>query len=152
MEYFREEVRKIMICVNMIEGIYAMGAKRVGIKYNTLALFYALDDGRPHSQKEVCEQWLIPKTTVNTIVKECVEAGYIVLDTSQQTKEKEIRLTEKGREYAKPILMQFYEIERCAMQKTLAEFPREFLQVIEQFTNNLKKEAEKLPLESESNE
>ena len=49
MEYFREEIRRIMICVNMIDGIYTMGARKIGIKYNTLALFYALDDGLPHS-------------------------------------------------------------------------------------------------------
>ncbi len=148
MEYFREEIRKIMICVNMIDGIYTMGARKIGIKYNTLALFYALDDGLPHSQKEICEQWLIPKTTINTIVRECAEAGYVVLDPAGQMKEKTIRITEKGREFAGPILNQFYEIERRAMEKTLEGFSHEFVKAVEHFANYLKEEAQKLPLEN----
>ena len=31
---------------------------------NALSLLYALDDGEPHSQKQLCEQWLIPRTTM----------------------------------------------------------------------------------------
>lgn len=149
MEYYREEVRRMMISVNMIDGIYTMGANRIGIKYNTLALLYALDDGQPHSQKEICENWLIPKTTINTIVTECVRAGYVVLETVSHRKEKNIRLTEKGREFAAPILHQFYEVERRAMEKTLAGFSLEFVQAVNQFTYYLKEEAEKLPLRIE---
>ena len=142
MKDYREEIRRIMVSVNVIDGIYAIGAKKIGIKDNSLSLLYALDDGKPHSQKEICEHWLIPKTTLNTIVKECVNAGYIVLDGIKHTKEKEIRLTDKGQEYAKTILNQVYELERRAMEKTLSSYSPEFVQALEQFTAYLKEEAE----------
>ena len=142
MKDYREEIRRIMVSVNVIDGIYAMGAKKIGIKDNSLSLLYALDDGKPHSQKEICEHWLIPKTTLNTIVKECVNAGYIVLDGIKHTKEKEIRLTDKGQEYAKTILNQVYELERRAMEKTLSSYSPDFVQALEQFTAYLKEEAE----------
>ena len=142
MKDYREEIRRIMVSVNVIDGIYAMGAKKIGIKDNSLSLLYALHDGKPHSQKEICEHWLIPKTTLNTIVKECVNAGYIVLDGIKHTKEKEIRLTDKGQEYAKTILNQVYELERRAMEKTLSSYSPEFVQALEQFTAYLKEEAE----------
>ena len=142
MKDYREEIRRIMVSVNVIDGIYAMGAKKIGIKDNSLSLLYALDDGKPHSQKEICEHWLIPKTTLNTIVKECVNAGYIVLDGIKHTQEKEIRLTDKGQEYAKTILNQVYELERRAMEKTLSSYSPEFVQALEQFTAYLKEEAE----------
>lgn len=142
MKDYREEIRRIMVSVNVIDGIYAMGAKKIGIKDNSLSLLYALDDGKPHSQKEICEHWLIPKTTLNTIVKECVNAGYIVLDGIKHTKEKEIRLTDKGQEYAKTILNQVYELERRAMEKTLSSYSPEFVQALEQFIAYLKEEAE----------
>ena len=142
MKDYREEIRRIMVSVNVIDGIYAMGAKKIGIKDNSLSLLYALDDGKPHSHQELCEHWLIPKTTLNTIVKECVNAGYIVLDGIKHTKEKEIRLTDKGQEYAKTILNQVYEFERRAMEKTLSSYSPEFVQALEQFTAYLKEEAE----------
>lgn len=143
MEQIRDAVRRIMISVNVVDGIYAIEAKKAGIKYNTLSLLYALDDGNPHSQKEICEQWLIPKTTINTVVKECVDAGYIELENSgKSNKEKIVRLTKRGREYARKILDQVYEMENRAMAKTLEAFSPEYIKAIEQFTAYLKEEAE----------
>lgn len=139
----RKEIRRIMIAVNVIDGIYAIIAKKSGIKENTLALLYALDDGKPHSQKEICEQWLIPKTTLNTIVKECVEKGYIFLNANEHKKEKEICLTETGKEYAGRILNQIYALEQQAMERTLENNSPEFVKGLEQFADNLKEEARK---------
>ena len=61
MEKNREYVRRIMIAVNSIDGMYDMGAKWSGVKSNTLTLLYALDDDKPHTQKSVYQEWLIPK-------------------------------------------------------------------------------------------
>jgi DNA-binding MarR family transcriptional regulator len=105
-------------------------------------LLYAINDGKPHSQKEICEHWLVPKTTINTIIKECINAGYIVLVASNHTKEKEISLTVKGQEYTRTIMNQVYKLERRAMERTLASYSPEFVQAIEQFTAYLKEEAE----------
>lgn len=105
-------------------------------------MLYALNDGKPHLQKEICEHWLVPKTTINTNIRECVNAGYIVLDVSNHTKEKEIRLTVKGQEYTRTIMNQVYELERRDMEKTLASYSPEFVQAIEQFTAYLKEETE----------
>ena len=130
-----------MISVNVIDGIYEMIAKKIGIKENTLALLYALDDGKSHSQKEICEEWLIPRTTLNTIVKECVEAGYIFLDTDHRKKEKEVCLTEKGQQYASDILRQVYELEETAMKQTLENGSEVFIDGLVRFTSNLKNAA-----------
>ena len=50
MDAHRQEIRELMIASNMLDGIYARMARKLGIKDNTLALLYALDDGAPHSQ------------------------------------------------------------------------------------------------------
>lgn len=141
MNRYRNEIRRIMIAVNVIDGAYEMIAKRIGIKENTLALLYALDDGRVHSQKEISEEWLIPKTTLNTIIKECIENGYILLDSGSHKKEKEICLTEKGREYAEKILGKVYALEDGAMQSVIKTGSSDFIDKLESFTANLKAEA-----------
>lgn len=138
----RDDIRKIMIAVNVIYGVYELIAKKIGIKENTLALLYALDDGKPHSQKEICEQWLIPRTTLNTIVKECVQKGYVFLNEDNGKKEKEICFTPEGQDFAEKILKQVYEIERKAMGQTLKEAGPEFVRGLQAFTGNLQKEAE----------
>lgn len=139
----REEIRRIMIAVSVMDGIYDIIAKKIGITENKLVLLYALDDGELHSQKEISEQWLIPKTTLNTIIKECVEEGYVFLNASSGKKEKEICLTKKGKEYEKNILYKVYEIEGQAMVDTLEKFSPEFIDVLEEFVANLKKETGK---------
>lgn len=141
MNHYRKEIRKMMTAVNVIDGIYELIAKQIGIKENTLALFYALDDGNAHSQKEICDEWLIPRTTLNTIVKECASAGYLFLNTEQHKKEKTVCLTEKGRKYAQEILSQVYELEEQAMKQTLSKVSPHFIEDLELFTEHLKKEA-----------
>lgn len=146
MKQYRSMIRSIMTSVNVIDGAYALYAKKIGLKENTLSLLYALDDGNPHSQKEICEQWLIPKTTINTVVRECVEKGYIVLVKSRPTREKEICLTSKGRKYAKQVLEPAYDLESSAIKKVLASFSPEVVLAMEQFANSLKEETEKFSI------
>ena len=46
----RDLVRRLMVSVNRIDGIWYRLARKSGIKVNTLSLFFALDDGRPRTQ------------------------------------------------------------------------------------------------------
>lgn len=73
------EIRRLMLATNRIDGAYYLLSRKLGVKENILALLYALDDEKPHSQKRICEDWLFPKTTINTIVQELVQAGYVTL-------------------------------------------------------------------------
>lgn len=92
----RKYIDRINLCMNQIDGLYYMAARKLGIKDNTLILFYVLNDRKPHTQKEICEEWLIPRTTINTIVRENVKEGRIRLENAGHKKEKQIFLTEKG--------------------------------------------------------
>lgn len=79
-----------------------------------------LDDGHLHSQRVVSDEWLIPRTTVNTIVKNMVSDGYIAFHPEQRTKEKTIMLTEKGRRYVDEQYL--FRRKKRAMQDTLEHF------------------------------
>lgn len=148
MNRYRNEIRRMIIAINAIDGAYDLVAKKIGVKENTLVLLYALDDGKPHSQKEICEEWLIPKTTINTIIKECIQAGYIVLNTNSHRKEKEICLTERGQKYAQEVLYQIYQIEEYAIESVFNTGSEDFIEKLEQFTENLKREARRFIHES----
>ena len=111
-----EKIRRLMLASNQMDGGYYLFARKAGIRENTLALLYALDDGHPHSQKQVCEEWLIPKTTINSIIQELTREGYVTLATAEGTREKTICLTESGQAYASRILEGFTRrsSRRCA--------------------------------------
>lgn len=137
MEDCVEAIRRLFISINKIDGNYYYCARKLGVKENTLALLYALDDDKPHSQKQICEDWLIPKTTINTIVKELVTAGYITLLPEGQTREKAILLTDEGKTYTRGLLKAIYTAEQEALKKTLQEFAPEFIDAFDCFAAHL---------------
>ena len=130
-------IRKIMISVNRIDGIYYRLAKRIGIKENTLSLFYALSDGQPHSQKEICDEWLVPRSTINTIVRECVEKGCVRFQRSAHSKMKMLLLTESGKEYADELMNELFSVEQAAFMETLKRYDGGFVNAMSFFADEL---------------
>ena len=137
MERYRDYLDRFYVCSNRVDGLYYLAARRLGVNGNTFSLLYSLDDGRPRSQKQLSEELLIPKTTVNTVVKECIQAGYLQLVPGGHGKEKEITLTEQGRAYARRILQPIYDAEEQAMARTLEQFSPDFLLAVEALTEQL---------------
>lgn len=130
-------IRRIMLAINKMDGAYYLLAKYYGINENALAFLYALDDGMPHSQKEISDEWLIPRTTINSIVKNMISDGYAAFTGEQHAKEKMIVLTEKGREHAGSLLNDIYHAEEQAMMDTLQKFSPEFVEALEYFSSRL---------------
>ena len=124
-----------------MDGAYYYFARHSGMPENLLALFYALADGKPHSQKEICEDWLIPKTTINTVVKEQVAAGHLTLRAGEG-REKIICLTEAGRAYAEKAISALCAAERAAAERTMAKHGVGFVEAIEDFADALWQEYE----------
>ena len=145
----REAIDQINRCMNRIDGLYYMASRKLGVKDNTLLLFYVLNDGKVHSQKEICEEWLIPRTTINTVVKEAVNKGYVRLEHSDHTREKTIMLTEAGKTYADRLLQKVFAAEEQALERTLQEFSPELLKGLEAFTNCMQEEFEKVLFQKE---
>lgn len=103
-----------------IDGLYAEYARSSGVKENLLWILYALNDGKLHSQKEICETWDLPRSTVNTIMKELESDGHVELTQIKgEKRELHVILTKKGLDYASNLLSGLYEIER----KTYDELP-----------------------------
>ena len=135
MEQKRAYINRLWACTNIIDGLYYQCARTLGLKDNTLSLFYALADGQPHSQKQICEEWLISRTTLNTIVKECIEKGYLTLQANAHSKEKQILLTESGRQYASKLLGFLYRAEEAAIKETLERHGDAFITALEEFAD-----------------
>ena len=133
--------RRLIRAATRMDGAYYYFARHSGVPENQLALFYALSDGKPHSQKEICEDWLIPKTTINTVVKEQVAAGHLTLRAGEG-REKIICLTEAGRAYAEKAISVLCAAERAAAERTIARHGAGFVSAVEDFTEALWREYE----------
>lgn len=143
-EDYHKQFYRLIVALNRIDEFYYRFAKSTGIKENTIALLYALADGEPKSQKQICEEWLIPKTTLNTIIKELSASGMLVLLNEEGKKEKIISLTEKGEVFADLIMGKCREAEKAALEKTLEQISPEFIDAFEVFSAKLEEEFAKL--------
>lgn len=140
MKNYRNHIYRMVVAMNKYEGLSYTVAKNTGVKENTLLLLYALGSGETLSQKQICDEWLIPKTTLNTVVKECVNGGYITLSSESHSKEKIIKLTESGRAFAHTVLKKLYDAEERAMERVVNEFGEDFILAIERFVNCFEQE------------
>lgn len=131
-------IRRIGKAASMLDGAYWNISKISGVKENLFWLLYALDDGEFHTQKQICDEWLFPKTTINTLIKECEADGYITLHAiSGRKRELQICLTEKGENYAKQTLKAVYEIENTAFAAVLENCSPTFVDDLERYANAL---------------
>lgn len=140
MKKAEEMARKVVLATTKIDGAYYLFARKLGMKEHILTVLYALDDGKPHTQKQIGEDWLIPKTTVNTCVGELVDSGYVRLLAGAGTREKTIVLTEEGRLYTERIMKCVYESERAAMDRTLEAYSPEFAEAVDYFAECIRDE------------
>ena len=118
-----------------LDAIYANFAKESDVSATLLWILYALNDGKPHTQKEICLSWDLPKSTVNTIIMELKKNGYIKLEPIKgQKREMTIIMTERGKHYAKIKLQLVYEKE----EKVFNELTSNDMQIVE-LLNKLEK-------------
>lgn len=99
--------------------IYADWAKKHDISYNAMLVLYSLWEGKIYcTQKMICNQWMLPKQTVNSILKDFEKKGLVCFDPSfYDQRTRGIRLTDAGIEYAKPIIPSLQKLEAEVMEK-----------------------------------
>ena len=115
----QEQLREYYMSFNATNSLYSTWAKRHGLSYYTLFTLYAIyySDGECY-QRTICDEWLMPKQTVNSILKSLEKEAYITYEVKETDKRnKKILLTKKGREYAKPILDALYQLEKTVLEK-----------------------------------
>ena len=124
--------RRLIAATSAADGAYYRWAVQSGVTPHTLDLLYALDDGLPHSQKQICEEWAIPNTTINTVVQACQSAGYITLEPMpDQPRQRQLCLTPAGLAYARQTLEELYIMENQAMAAAAARFGPDFVAAME---------------------
>jgi len=130
----RATARRLILALYRIDEAYYLNENKKKLSDAQLCVMYALDDGKPHSQREISQQWLVPKTSVNTIVKRWEKEGYLTLTPiAGKRREMQIMLTEEGRSYAKSFLGFLYRAEDIALKKTIEAYSDTFIDVLEYF-------------------
>lgn len=126
-----------------VDFFYDEFAKKSNVSSALLWVLYALNDGKPHTQIEISTDWKLPKTTINTVVKEIEQSGYVeLIPIKGKRREMWIVLTQSGKEYADNVLSELYKKE-AEVFKSLNLEEREIVAVLEKIEKILRGEGEK---------
>ncbi|MCR5793365.1 MAG: hypothetical protein K6G65_09370 [Lachnospiraceae bacterium] len=123
-----------------VDSFYDEFAKKSNVSSALLWVLYALNDGNPHTQIEISSDWELPKTTVNTVIKEIQKDGYVELvPIKGKRREMSIVLTESGKKYADSVLSDLYKKEG-EVYRSLNKQEKEVVSVLEKIARGLKGE------------
>lgn len=121
-----------------VDSFYDEFAKQSNVSSALLWVLYALNDGNSHTQIEISNDWELPKTTVNTVIKEIQKNGYVdLIPIKGRRREMSIVLTESGKNYADSILSDLYKKE-AEVYKTLRSEEYEVVDLLERIAKKLK--------------
>ncbi|WP_130863502.1 MarR family winged helix-turn-helix transcriptional regulator [Bacilliculturomica massiliensis] len=103
-------------------AMYGDWAKKHGLSYYELLVVLSLTEADGVcKQKDICAQWLLPKQTVNTILKNFLSRGWVELTPcGADRRNKAIHLTGSGRESLGAVAAELQEHE-CSVLSKLGE-------------------------------
>ena len=116
---FMEQLNKYYTVWQECNNVYEEWAKAHGLSMNSLLIFFSIQEDKQNcTQKAISQKWLIPKQTVNIILKDFEKRGLIELITMQKDKRnKLIQFTTEGKEYADSIISELRKVELFVIEK-----------------------------------
>ena len=96
-------------------------AKSVGLNFIEILVLEILCEPGPHTQKALCTKLELPKQFINTIINSFREDSLVTLKEANDRRNKEILLTEKGKQFAEKVVIPLQEMEESAMESFTAE-------------------------------
>jgi len=104
-----EEARaKFNVLWHKVDCLFNLYAKKKGLNFTSLMILGFIYDSNTSqafcTQKDICENLSLPKQLVNSVITSFWEQGYVALKEAKDRRNKNIFLTEKGKEYATGIM------------------------------------------------
>ncbi len=125
-------------------GLYSSWAASQNINYYLSLVLYALDGQKAMTQKKICICTGLAKQTVNSVIRSLKEDKYIELvPGSEDRREKQVILTEKGISYCSKLITPLREMEHRALQIMGNDRVQQMVDNITLFNTLLEKEMEK---------
>jgi len=108
-------------------GLYSAWSNEHHISYNEMLVLYTIRDKGFCTQKQVCDNYLLPPQTINHVIAGLRKNGILQLSEEHSTgREKAFILTEAGQAYAEPLLSSINAVELRSIE-LLGRVKLEFL-------------------------
>lgn len=115
---YLKQLEQINAVYSKTNAAYGKWAKKQGLSYNSLMMLYIMEGKASCTQKFICEELMLPKSTVHSILLDYIRKGYMQLQVSPDSKkEKRVVLTDAGKAFSADILSRLHAMEIKAMEK-----------------------------------
>ena len=115
-------------------GVYAAWSKKHEISYNEMLVFYTIRDNGFCTQKQICDNYLLPRQTMNHVLTKLYADGIIEVSPEYSIgREKAFILTDKGRTYAAPLIDSLNRVEEKAIELMSEERIRAMTELVQEF-------------------
>lgn len=139
-----ENTRQLLYELNLdiikIRGVYSAWSGQHGISYNEMLVLYTIHQNGYCTQKQICDSYLLPRQTINHVIAIMRERGILKLSEENCSgREKAFVLTEKGTQYAQPLLNSLERAEQEAVAEFGEEKMRELTSLAKEYSTLLEK-------------
>lgn len=114
---YKNELIELFNIFNETNKAYNELASKVGLSYNQMVILYYLQSHNNVTQKNIVNDMLIPKQTINTILNNWINAGYIPFENKLTKKNKVILLTEFGKKELEPKITYVMDKEAIILER-----------------------------------
>lgn len=114
-----EQLKRFYTLWRETNAIYEEWAKRHGISYYELLILFSLNENEEGcTQKEICDQWILPKQTVNSILQNLLKQGMVGFEVMEKDRRnKAVLLTDSGKKFADDIICKLQQQEKEVMRR-----------------------------------
>ena len=124
-------------------GIYSEWSKKHNISYNEMLVLYTIRENGYCTQKQICENYLLPKQTVHHVVASMVRAGWLLLEPSIRSgREKRLVPTARGWERIRQVMEPLTRLETDAVERMGRKEVAEMVRLMERYSGQLNPVAE----------
>lgn len=143
----RERILRFGRMMDRLHRLYEEYAGQLGHTYDSLYTLYFIFSRGDCTQTDICGQLCLPKQTVHSIIMSFLQQGYVDMIPGEKDKrQKMIRLTPEGRDYADKILLKITEAEMRGMERLGEKEAERMLQCIEQYVSSFTRKFQKKDL------
>lgn len=129
--------------------IYHDASQRAGMSASMFDILYSIMEmGDGCRQKDICQACYIPKQTVHSSIRKMEEDGFLTL-VSGKGREKQICLTEKGKNITEEKIMPIIEAENKVFLQMGEQPSQIFLDLLEEYMTRLDQTMMEIPSDRE---
>lgn len=141
MNNWDKSIKAITSAVDRTDYLYEKWAKKQGVNNYVSRIMYMLYLSGVNRQKEMVENYNMPKQTVNTVITELQKKGYIILIPDENDKRsKIIKLTQEGINYANKIVTPLLDCEIRVLKKMGTQRVEMLIDTMNQYADLLETE------------